>query len=95
MFCHHCRADMPKVDQSMASCGYCDADLSDALNGVTVCKACADQRLICQGCGQELRLGDFQGVFVSGANMRLARPDERKIVKVLLEHTNKLRKQGV
>ena len=92
MFCQKCRASMPVVDQSMVSCSFCERDLSGEATGTAICEECADSRLLCQGCGAELRLGDFSGVFVCGANARLGRSDERKIVALLIKHEKRNRK---
>lgn len=92
MFCQKCRASGSDVDQSMVSCNFCERDLSGEATGTSICEDCADSRLLCQGCGAELRLGDFSGVFVCGMNTRLGRTDERKIVALLIKHDKRNRK---
>lgn len=84
MFCRKCNIQPPDDDQSLASCVYCDEDLSKQKQGTNLCKACADSRQLCQGCGQSLRLGDFKGVFVD-AYGKLGRGDERKVIALILK----------
>lgn len=89
MFCQKCLEKDSDVDQSMLSCRYCGRDLSEAENGTTLCESCADTRQRCQGCDQELRLGDFKGIFVCGTANHMARSDERKIIAFLLRAIKK------
>jgi len=87
MLCRQCSSTemMDDVEQSEVSCKYCGKDLSEAPDGTSICKRCADTRQLCQRCGQPLRLADFQGIFVGTHGARLHRSDEKQIIALLLK----------